>query len=81
MSNFRKQIWDTVRRVFDLGMDYKLEDLQYRITPGWDSIAHMALVAELEDEFNIMIDTIDVIEMSDFNKIEEIIERYLSAKS
>jgi len=35
--------------------------LGIRKTPGWDSVAHMRLVAEIESAFDIMMDTEDVI--------------------
>lgn len=53
-----------------------VDNAQYSITPGWDSIAHMALVAELEDQFDVMLDTDDVIDMSSFTKIVEILGKY-----
>ena len=45
-------------------------------TRKWDSIAHMVLVGALESEFNIMIDTEDVIAMSSFDKAKEIVTKY-----
>jgi len=43
---------------------------------GWDSVAHMALIAEIESEFDIMIDTEDVIAMSSFRIAKEILAKY-----
>ena len=43
---------------------------------GWDSVAHMALVATIELAFDIMIDTDDVIGMSSFGKAKEIVAKY-----
>jgi acyl carrier protein len=53
-----------------------VDDSEYAVTPGWDSIAHMALVAELEDRFDVMLDTDDVIDMSSFRKSMEILEKH-----
>jgi acyl carrier protein len=52
------------------------EDLRYANSAGWDSIAHMALVASLDDTFNIMLDTDDVIDMSSYSKAREILTKY-----
>ena len=49
---------------------------QYRVTIGWDSVAHMSLVAALEGEFEIMLETDDVIALSSFEKAQEILARY-----
>jgi acyl carrier protein len=50
------------------------ESLVYGQT-GWDSVAHMALVAELEVAFDIMLPSDDVMGMSSFLKAKEIIVR------
>lgn len=42
----------------------------------WDSVGHMALVAALEAEFGVMLDTADVIDMSSFTKTKEILGNY-----
>lgn len=43
---------------------------------GWDSVAHMALIAAIEEAFDIMMNTEDVIDMSSFEKAKEIISKY-----
>ena len=50
-----------------------LETLEYRGIDEWDSVAHMALVGELEGEFDIMLDANEVIGMSSFKKAREIL--------
>jgi acyl carrier protein len=44
-------------------------------TEEWDSVAHMQLVAALEATFEIMIDTDDVIAMSDYSEIRRIVSQ------
>jgi acyl carrier protein len=60
-----------------LGMDAAAvtDDLQYG-NPGWDSVAHMALVASIERKFDLMMDTADVIDMSSFAKAKEIVSKH-----
>jgi acyl carrier protein len=52
-------------------------ELEYASIPQWDSVAHMALIVALEDEFDIMIETDDVIDMSNVKKAEDIVNKYL----
>jgi acyl carrier protein len=52
------------------------ETLQYASTPGWDSVAHMALVASLDSTFDIMLDTDDVLDLSSYSKAREILQKY-----
>ncbi|MGX5173698.1 acyl carrier protein [Aliikangiella sp. IMCC44653] len=52
------------------------EELEYGTIPQWDSVAHMGLVAAIEDEFDIMLDTDDIIDMSSVAKVKEILGKY-----
>jgi acyl carrier protein len=56
------------------GTDF--EGLAYGSTQGWDSVAHMALVAEIEAAFDIMLSTDDVIGMSSFAVAKETVARH-----
>jgi acyl carrier protein len=60
----------------DLPAAIDIEALEIGGHPHWDSIGHMALVAELEDRFGIEIDTDDIIDMSSYAKTIEILQRY-----
>ena len=52
------------------------QSVQYGNTNGWDSMAHMQLVTELETRFNIMLSTDEVISLSSFEKAKQIIESH-----
>ena len=56
--------------------DIITDDLQYNSIPEWDSVAHMSLVAEIEEAFDIMLDTDDIIDMSSPAKAKEILAKY-----
>jgi len=47
--------------------------LQYTGIPAWDSVGHMALIAGLEEAFDIMMDTDDIIDFNSFEKGIEIL--------
>lgn len=54
-----------------------IEDgLKYASIPEWDSIAHMSLVASIEEAFDIMLDTTDIIDMSSIGAIKTILGKY-----
>ena len=53
-----------------------VDSLEYNTIPKWDSVGHMALVAALEEVFDIMMDTDDIIDMSSVAKSKEIISKY-----
>jgi acyl carrier protein len=56
--------------------DTNFDDLKYRGIEEWDSVAHMALVGEIEAAFDIMLETQDVLDMSSFTKAQEILGKY-----
>ena len=51
-------------------------ELKYNDIPEWDSIGHMTLISGLEEEFNISIETDDIIDFSSFEKGKEILKKY-----
>lgn len=56
--------------------DEKLKGLKYQDIPEWDSVGHMGLMGDLEDEFEIELDIDDIIDFSSFEKGQEILEKY-----
>ncbi len=47
--------------------------LEYQGIPEWDSVGHMSLIAAIEDAFDIMMDTDDIIDFSSYEKGKEIL--------
>lgn len=50
-----------------------VEKLEYRSISEWDSIGHMALVAEIENSFDVMLSTDQVIALSSFGEAKRIL--------
>lgn len=48
-------------------------ELVYQSVEAWDSVGHMSLMAALEDAFDIMMDTDDIIDFSSYEKGKEIL--------
>ena len=75
MSNIEKYN-DVLCETFQLTED-KLAGLKYQCVELWDSVGHMSLVAALEDAFDIMMETDDIIDFSSYEKgIEILKEKY-----
>lgn len=53
----------------------QLAGLKYQDIEAWDSVGHMQLVAALEDAFDIMMDTDDIIDLSSYEKGKEILSK------
>lgn len=52
------------------------DDLVYNSIPAWDSIGHMALIAGIEETFNITMETDDIINFSSYKKGLELLAKY-----
>lgn len=61
-------------KTFEISVEV-LPGLTYQSTPLWDSIGHMSLIAELEESFDIMMETDDIIDLSSFEKGMEILTK------
>ena len=56
--------------------DKAVDGLEYQGIPEWDSVGHMGLIACLEEAFDIMMDTDDIIDFSSYTKGIEILKKY-----
>ena len=74
MSNVEK-LDKVFADTFGISVD-QTAGLVYQGIEAWDSVGHMTLVAAIEDNFDIMLDTDDIIDMSSFEKAQEILTKY-----
>ena len=49
--------------------------LEYQSISAWDSVGHMSLVSAVEEAFDIMMDTDDIIDFNSFEKGKEILSQ------
>jgi acyl carrier protein len=72
-----KQRYD---KVFMEALNLQAKDLGdsliYNSVTTWDSVGHMSLMAALETEFDIMMETDDIIDFSSYAKGMEILAKY-----
>ena len=74
MSNLEKYN-NAFVETFEITED-KLTGLKYQDIEAWDSVGHMSLIAALEDAFDIMMDTDDIIDFNSYEKGKEILKKY-----
>ena len=53
----------------------ELSGLKYQDIEIWDSVGHMRLVSAIEEAFDIMMDTDDIIDFSSYEKGKEILSK------
>ena len=64
MTNLEKYN-EIFKKMFNVPED-QLETLAYKETAEWNSMAQIALVAELEDEFDLDFDTDDIFQLKSY---------------
>ena len=70
LDKYNKAFTDT----FEITED-QLPGLKYQDIEAWDSVGHMGLIAALEDVFDIMMDTDDIIDLSSYEKGKELLSK------
>ena len=75
MSNIEKYKSAFINSL-SINKNVNLEKLEYQSITEWDSIGHMTLISELENVFNISIDTDDIVDFSSFKKGQVILKKY-----
>ncbi len=72
-----KERYDKVmKEALDLQPQDLNEGLVYNSMPAWDSVGHMSLIAALETEFDISMETEDIIDFSSYLKGMHILAKY-----
>lgn len=71
-----KTINDIFSESLDIPVNEVTDDLSYQTIAQWDSTAHMVLIAAIENYYDIMMDTDDIIDMSSVAKAKKIIKKY-----
>ena len=54
----------------------EVKNLHYQDIIEWDSVGHMTLMSTLEDTFDIMLETDDIIDFESYEKGIEILKKY-----
>lgn len=73
MSNLEKYVNAFVE---GLGVDKDVVNskLEYQSVPEWDSVGHMGLISELEDAFDIEMETDDIVDFNSYDTGIEILK-------
>jgi len=75
MSN--KDKYDEIfMETFEISADQLNEALEYQSIESWDSVGHMALMAALEDTFDIMLEMDDIIDFGTYLTGIETMKKY-----
>lgn len=74
MSN-REKYDNAFIESFDVRED-QLAGMEYQGVAAWDSVGHMGLISELEDAFDIQMETDDIVDFNSYEKGIELLKKY-----
>ncbi len=63
-------------KVFNVPEERLDENFNTKTVDKWDSITHLSLMTEIEDEFDIMFDSEDILGFLSYNMGKEILAKY-----
>lgn len=72
-----ERVFTVFADVLELPADADKSTLVYNETKGWDSLGHMRIIAGLEEDFDCMLETDDILDMSSFDKAVSIVKKYV----
>ena len=75
MSN-REKYDAAFMEVFQIRADQLNSTLEYQSITAWDSVGHMALVAALEEAYDIMLEMDDIIDFGSYETGIKTMEKY-----
>jgi len=74
-KNLLKKYEDVFIKSFSIEKK-KLKNLKYNDIQEWDSVGHMTMIANLEEEFNVTFEMDDIIDFSSFKTGINILKKY-----
>ena len=63
-------------QVFNVSKSALTDQFTFKETEIWDSIVHLQLITELEDNFEIMFDTEDILNFGSYKNGMKILAKY-----
>lgn len=62
--------------VLGVNEDVLNERFTFKEVPQWDSVAHLSLISELEDAFDVMFESEDILHYGSYENGKRILEKY-----
>lgn len=74
--NNRKKYNKVFTTLFNINDNQLNQDFTFNKVENWDSIAHLSLITELEDTFNVMFEIEDILSFASYENGMRILEKY-----
>ena len=73
MADFEKKLLEILSKVFLLDKDKITDDLRRKDFEPWDSMNHLIIVSEIENEFEIFFEDEEVVELWTVGDIKKVL--------
>lgn len=74
--NTTKKLHEVIAKALTVPVTEVSDELEYQGIPEWDSLTHLTLVSELENNYNVAIEMEDILEMGSVTKVKETLKKY-----
>ena len=78
MTDFDDKLANILTRVFRIERDEIKDDLKRKDFEPWDSMAHLMLVSEVENEFEIFFEDEEVVDIWTVADLKQILKKKVS---
>ena len=78
MTDFDNKLLDILTRVFRIERDEIKDDLKRKDFEPWDSMAHLMLISEVENEFEIFFEDEEVVDIWTVGDIKKILKQKIA---
>ncbi len=79
MTDFEDKLLEILSKVLLLEKEAIKDDLRRKDFEPWDSMAHLVIVSEIENEFEIFFDDEEVVDLWTVGDIKRVLETKLSS--
>lgn len=73
----RDELTVSFRRTFDSDSIVLRDEMTAADVPGWDSLAHITLIMDIEEEFNLRFTVDDIADLKNVGEMIEMLQRKL----
>jgi acyl carrier protein len=76
-DNMNSEKYDSIfMSVFDVEKDVLGDDFTFKAVDKWDSFLHLTLISELEDGFDVLFDSEDILNFGGYSNGKKILAKY-----
>jgi acyl carrier protein len=76
--NTREKLANSFCRVFELDQIVLKDEMTAKDVPGWDSLAHINLIMDIEEEFGLRFTVDDIADLKDVGEMIQMLDRKIA---